>query len=91
MSLFASRQILTLMLPENGPNAAMAEKLTQLSTLLHSDLLLILRGHKLTKAQENSRWFKDISSNGLYISCLTLSISAYHNGWLNELNIWGSL
>ncbi|KLN97182.1 DNA polymerase III subunit delta [Moellerella wisconsensis] len=71
MSLFASRQILTLMLPENGPNAAMAEKLTQLSTLLHPDLLLILRGHKLTKAQENSRWFKDISSNGLYISCLT--------------------
>ncbi len=51
LSLFASRQTLTLLLPENGPNAAMAEKLNQLAQLLHSDLLLVLRGHKLTKAQ----------------------------------------
>ncbi len=71
LSLFASRQTLTLLLPENGPNAAMAEKLAQLATLLHSDLLLILRGYKLTKAQENSAWFKAISQDGLYISCLT--------------------
>ena len=71
LSLFASRQTLTLLLPENGANAAMAEKLTQLAQLLHPDLLLILRGHKLTKAQENSAWFKDISQNSIFISCLT--------------------
>ncbi|WPA93025.1 DNA polymerase III subunit delta [Providencia zhijiangensis] len=71
LSLFASRQMLTLFLPENGPNAAMADKLTQLAGLLHSDLLLVLRGHKLTKAQENSAWFKAISQDGIYVSCLT--------------------
>ncbi|MEQ5044782.1 DNA polymerase III subunit delta [Providencia manganoxydans] len=71
LSLFANRQSLTLILPENGPNAAMAEKLTQLSGLLHPDILLLLRGHKLTKAQENSAWFKAISSDSVYISCLT--------------------
>ncbi|EKT59476.1 DNA polymerase III subunit delta [Providencia sneebia] len=71
LSLFASRQSLTLILPENGPNAAMAEKLVKLSQLLHPDLLLLLRGQKLTKAQENSAWFKAISDDGVYISCLT--------------------
>lgn len=71
LSLFASRQSLTLILPENGPNAAMAEKLTQLAQLLHPDILLLLRGQKLTKAQENSAWFKAISNEGVYVSCLT--------------------
>ncbi|EMW6875608.1 DNA polymerase III subunit delta [Providencia stuartii] len=71
LSLFASRQSLTLILPENGPNAAMAEKLNQLAQLLHPDILLLLRGQKLTKAQENSAWFKAISNEGVYVSCLT--------------------
>ena len=71
LSLFTSRQTLTLFLPENGANAAMAEKLIQLAQLLHPDILLILRGHKLTKAQENSNWFKAISHDSVYVSCLT--------------------
>ncbi|EOE0522532.1 DNA polymerase III subunit delta [Providencia stuartii] len=71
LSLFTSRQSLTLILPENGPSAAMAEKLIQLSQLLHPDILLLLRGQKLTKAQENSAWFKAISHEAVYISCLT--------------------
>ncbi|PQQ24354.1 DNA polymerase III subunit delta [Photorhabdus hindustanensis] len=69
LSLFASRQTLTLLLPENGPNAAMAEQLVKLAGLLHPDILLILRGLKLTKAQENSNWFKALGKNGVYVSC----------------------
>ncbi len=71
LSLFASRQSLTLILPDSAPNAALAEKLLQLSTLLHEDLLLILRGQKLTKVQENSAWFKALSQHSVYVSCLT--------------------
>ncbi|MFJ5357688.1 DNA polymerase III subunit delta [Pectobacterium sp. CHL-2024] len=71
LSLFASRQSLLLVLPENGPNAAMGENLVKLSGLLHPDILLILRGHKLTKAQENSAWFKALSQDSVYINCLT--------------------
>ncbi len=54
MSLFASRQTLLLLLPENGPNAAINEQLLTLTGLLHDDLLLIVRGNKLSKAQENA-------------------------------------
>ncbi|RYC47712.1 DNA polymerase III subunit delta [Pectobacterium zantedeschiae] len=71
LSLFASRQSLLLVLPENGPNAAMSENLVKLAALLHPDILLILRGHKLTKAQENSAWFKALAQDSVYINCLT--------------------
>ncbi|UDG80816.1 DNA polymerase III subunit delta [Candidatus Hartigia pinicola] len=68
-SLFSTRQLLKLILPENGPNISMAGKLTQLSQLLHSNLLLLLCGKKITKIQEKSDWFKALSFEGVYISC----------------------
>jgi len=71
LSLFASRQTLTLLLPENGPNAAIAERLLTLSTLLHQDILLLLRAPKLTKAQENSAWFKALSADAVLVPCQT--------------------
>ncbi|CAX56263.1 DNA polymerase III subunit delta [Erwinia pyrifoliae] len=71
LSLFASRQTLLLTLPENGPNAAMSEQLLTLSTLLHSDILLILRAARLTKAQENSAWYKALSANAVVVPCQT--------------------
>ncbi|WP_431223295.1 DNA polymerase III subunit delta [Serratia sp. L9] len=71
MSLFASRQTLQLIFPENGPTAPIGEQLVKLSSLLHEDILLVLRGPRLTKAQENSAWFKALSTHGALISCQT--------------------
>lgn len=71
MSLFASRQTLLLQLPENGPNAAINEQLATLVTLLHDDLLLIVRGNKLTKAQENATWYTSLASHAVQVSCQT--------------------
>ena len=71
MSLFASRQTLLLLLPENGPNAAMNEQLATLVQLLHDDLLLIVRGNKLTKAQENAAWFSALADQAVQVSCQT--------------------
>nr|WP_318382825.1 DNA polymerase III subunit delta [uncultured Enterobacter sp.] len=71
MSLFASRQTLLLQLPENGPNAAINEQLTTLVSLLHDDLLLIVRGNKLTKSQENAAWFTALASRGVQVTCQT--------------------
>lgn len=71
LSLFTQRQTLTLQLPESGPNAAIAEQLVKLATLLHSDILLVLRMAKLTKAQENSAWFKALSAKAVLVPCQT--------------------
>lgn len=71
MSLFASRQTLLLLLPENGPNAAINEQLATLVGLLHDDLLLMVRGNKLTKSQENAAWLQALASRAVQISCQT--------------------
>ncbi|AGB81448.1 TPA: DNA polymerase III subunit delta [Serratia rubidaea] len=71
MSLFASRQTLLLILPENGPTAPIGEQLVKLAALLHEDIILLLRGPRLTKAQENSAWFKALGANGVYVTCQT--------------------
>ncbi|MGP1928954.1 MAG: DNA polymerase III subunit delta [Arsenophonus sp. NC-WZS1-MAG3] len=70
-SLFASQQILILIFPKSGSTAVIGEKLFKLAELLHPDLLLILCGSKLTKAQENSAWCKKMAKDGVYINCLT--------------------
>ena len=61
MSLFASRQTLTLTLPENGPNAAIAAQLEKLSTLLHSDMLPIIIGARLTKPVKTAHGLKPLA------------------------------
>lgn len=71
LSLFATRQTLLLILPESGVNAAIGEQLIKLAALLHDDLLLMLRGNKLTKAQENSAWFKALSAHAVFVTCQT--------------------
>lgn len=70
-SLFSSRQTLTLLLPENGPNAAINEQLAALIALLHDDLLLIVRSNRLTKAQENAAWIKALANRAVQVSCQT--------------------
>ncbi len=71
MSLFASRQTLLLLLPENGPNAAINEQLLTLTGLLHDDLLLIVRGNKLSKAQENAARFTALANRSVQVTCQT--------------------
>ncbi|WP_312074389.1 DNA polymerase III subunit delta [Atlantibacter sp.] len=71
LSLFASRQTLLLILPENGPNAAMNDKLSELVALLHDDLMLVVRAVKLTKAQENAAWCTSLSSRAVMVNCQT--------------------
>lgn len=75
LSLFSSRQIIELELPESGVNAAIAKELLALSEQIHNDILLIVIGSKLTKAQENAKWFKALSSQGHWVSCLTPDVS----------------
>lgn len=71
LSLFASRQTLLLQLPENGPNAAINEQLAKLVSLLHDDLILTVRGNKLTKAQENAVWITQLNNRAVQVSCQT--------------------
>lgn len=66
-SLFSQRQILVLSAPTLPANAT--DALTRLAGLLHADLLVILSLPSLSKAQENSRWFRALLQQGGWVVC----------------------
>ena len=70
LSLFASRQIIIVSLPESS-STAQANHLKTLAAMLHSDILLIINGPRLNQKQEASQWMKALSSQGIYLSCNT--------------------
>lgn len=71
MSLFASRQVIFLILPDSGTNASLNQPLNQLISLLHDDLLLIIRISKLNKTLQNSAWFGGLKQRAALITCQT--------------------
>ncbi|AFP85577.1 DNA polymerase III, delta subunit [secondary endosymbiont of Heteropsylla cubana] len=70
-SLFVNRQTLLLILPDIGVNTVIANKMLQLVSLLHEDIILILRGTKLTQCIKKSAWFKMVSKYAVLITCVT--------------------
>lgn len=82
----ASRQTLLLLLPENGPNAAINEQLLTLTGLLHDDLLLIVRGNKLSKAQENAARFTALANRSVQVTCQTPEQAQLPAGLLRAQN-----
>ncbi len=54
LSLFSYRQLIEIEIPESGVNAQTAKELSALVGQLHQDILLLVIGPKLTKAQENA-------------------------------------
>ncbi len=75
LSLFSARQIIELEVPESGLPAGAAKELTQLTSALNPDILLIFIGQKITRQQESSKWFKSLSANAAIVNCLTPDIN----------------
>ncbi|SJL82698.1 DNA polymerase III subunit delta [Vibrio palustris] len=74
MSLFSSRQIIELDLPESGLNATITKALQSVADALNPDIILIVTGQKITRAQENAAWCKALLANGCLVNCLTPDI-----------------
>lgn len=71
MSLFSARQLIELELPESGVNIAIAKELLNVAEMLHADVILVVVGSKLTKAQESAKWFKTLSAQACWVNCLS--------------------
>ncbi len=74
LSLFSSRKIIELEIPESGINSATGKALIELSAYLNPDIILILLGNKLTRQQESAKWFKTLHQQGTWVSCLSPDI-----------------
>ncbi|MCL9782823.1 DNA polymerase III subunit delta [Vibrio sp. S4M6] len=75
MSLFGGKKVVELLLPESGVNASISKELIALQEMLNPDVLLVIVGGKLTKAQENSKWFKSLHAIGCWVTCLSPDVS----------------
>lgn len=71
MSLFASRRIIELSLPQAKPGAEGSKVLQALMQSPNPDLILIVHGPKLAQEQTKSKWFKCLDSQGIYLPCAT--------------------
>lgn len=71
LSLFSSRQILELTIPDGGLTTAHTNKIKELVPALHDDILLIFQGPRVNKSQESTQWFKALVQIGLFVPCNT--------------------
>ncbi|MCG9697416.1 DNA polymerase III subunit delta [Shewanella sp. Isolate11] len=71
MSLFASRRIVELHLPQAKPGSEGSAQLQALMQTINPDILLLLTGPKLASEQTRSKWFKSLDEHGVYIPCTT--------------------
>ncbi|MCR3754769.1 MAG: DNA polymerase III subunit delta [Candidatus Westeberhardia cardiocondylae] len=72
--LFFSRKIISLILPEDTKEIFfISEKLLQLASFAHSDLLLIIKKYsQLSKIHKNSKWFLTfLRMKTIIVNCMT--------------------
>ncbi|QSX34604.1 DNA polymerase III subunit delta [Shewanella avicenniae] len=81
MSLFASRRIIELHLPQAKPGTDGSAMLQQLLNSQNSDVMLILSGPKLAREQQSSKWFKALDKDGIFVPCTTPEAAQFQR-WL---------
>ncbi|GIU18339.1 MULTISPECIES: DNA polymerase III subunit delta [unclassified Shewanella] len=89
MSLFSSRRIIELTLPQAKPGTDGSAMLQTLMQMDNPDVLLILTGPKLAAEQTKSKWFKSLDAKGIYVPCTTPE-GAQFQRWLDgRINHYG--
>ncbi|WP_119969066.1 DNA polymerase III subunit delta [Shewanella japonica] len=70
MSLFASRRIIELTLPQAKPGTEGSAALISMMQSPNPDIILLIHGPKLS-AETKSKWFKTLDASGIYLPCTT--------------------
>ncbi|MCC4264984.1 DNA polymerase III subunit delta [Oceanimonas baumannii] len=70
LSLFSSRQIIELVLPEKLDRTA-SDRLRELLQQCHADLLLLISGPRLNQQQQKTAWYKALAEAGPVVPVFT--------------------
>ncbi|MBM7070488.1 DNA polymerase III subunit delta [Shewanella sp. 202IG2-18] len=89
MSLFASKRIIELTLPNSKPGTEGAAMLKDLLAQPNPDILFIVLGAKVTTEQTNSKWFKNLDSHGIYLPCNTPEGPQFQRWLDNRIKYFG--
>ncbi|MCL1123816.1 DNA polymerase III subunit delta [Shewanella surugensis] len=83
LSLFSSRRIIELTLPQAKPGTQGSAMLQSLLKSPNPDILLLIMGPKLALEQTKSKWFKVIDEAGVFIPCPTPEGTQFQR-WIND-------
>lgn len=83
LSLFSSKQYIELELPTGKPGAEGSKILLSLAEQTNPDTLILLHGQKIGKDVQNTKWFKALDKQGVYVPCFPLEGNQLIQ-WLNQ-------
>ncbi len=83
LSLFSSRQYIELELPTGKPGTEGSKTLIEVASQNNPDVMLLIHGAKVDKGVTNSKWFKQLDQQGIYIPCYPLEGDRLRS-WLKE-------
>lgn len=83
MSLFASRQYIELEIPTGKPGTEGSKTLLEVVAQNNPDVMLVIHGPKVDKGTTNSKWFKQLDQQGIYVPCYPLEGDRL-KAWLRE-------
>jgi DNA polymerase-3 subunit delta len=83
LSLFSSRQIIELELPTGKPGSEGSKVLIRLAQQANPDVLLVIHGGKIGKDVQNTKWFKALDKQAIFVPCYPLEGNALQQ-WLNQ-------
>jgi DNA polymerase-3 subunit delta len=89
LSLFSSKQIIELELPTGKPGAEGSKVLTRLSEQSNPDVLIVIHGGKIGKDVQNTKWFKALDKQGVYVPCYPLEGNALFQWMSNQMRLVG--
>ncbi|WP_438865012.1 DNA polymerase III subunit delta [Neptunicella sp.] len=69
MSLFSSRQMIELELPSGKPGTEGSKTLVTVAEHTNPDTIIVLHGDKIGRDVQNSKWFKTLDKQGVYVPC----------------------
>lgn len=72
MSLFSSRQYIELEIPTGKPGTEGSKTLQAVVSQDNPDVMLLIHGAKIDKGVTNSKWFKQLDQQGIYVPCYPL-------------------
>ena len=83
MSLFSSRQLIELTLPDGKAGAEGSKVLAELADKQNPDTILVIHGDKIGRDVQNTKWFKALDKAGVYVPCYPLE-GRHLQQWIND-------
>ena len=85
MSLFSSLQYIELELPTGKPGKEGSKTLIDMASQDNPDVMLLVHGPKIGKDVTNTKWFKTLDKEGMYVPCYPLEGDRLRSWLVDEM------